>query len=357
MNNKKIKKILKQSFINNMSPLMLEKIKNDLNDVKQYAPLKDTTMSKENENKHKVSSLFSKFVFGGAMCAIFAIGLTLGNLFPATRLVSGQETTIYLDVNPSIEIQVDKNEKVIKCISNNKEAEVILENLSLRGVEVDTALYAIVGSMYTNGYLNSETNSILLSVDSNQDNEKSLLDILTQEINTVFENNKDMECSIIGQKVDVNSEIREKAETNQVSIGKMHLIDKIIENSDLYTNTNEYELCRMSVHELDIIYHSLDEQIKEGDVVSGNPNGFINKSEALDYVVEQLEAFKYEIDAYEIMTIYHYDINLNPHMVYFISIQIEDNKDKQYFIVDCSSGELLPQDIIQDWVEKLYYSK
>ena len=41
MNNRKIKKILKQSFINNMSPLMLEKIKNDLNEVKQYTPLRD----------------------------------------------------------------------------------------------------------------------------------------------------------------------------------------------------------------------------------------------------------------------------------------------------------------------------
>ena len=57
------------------------------------------------------------------------------------------------------------------------------------------------------------------------------------------------------------------------------------------------------------------------------------------------------------MTIYHYDINLNPHMVYFISVQFEESNGKEYFIVDCSSGELLPQDIIQDWVEKLYYSK
>lgn len=357
MKNKRFKQIIKQSFINHKSPLMLEKIKNDINEVKQYTPIHNESVTFGTSNKNKFSPLFSKLVFGGAMCAIFAIGLTLGNLVPAKHLVSAQETTIYLDVNPSIEIKVDKNEKVIDCISNNQEADIILENLSLRGVEVDTALYAIVGSMYTNGYLNSETNSILLSIDSNKKDETILLDSLTKGINTVFENNKNMNCSIIGQKVDVNSEIKEKADDNKVSIGKMHLIDKIIENSDLYTDTNVFELARMSVHELDIIYHSLDEQIKEDDVVSGTPSGFIDKNEALNYVVKQLETLEHQINSYEIMTIYHYDMNLNPQMVYFISIELEGDKDKEYFIVDCSSGELLPQDIIQDWVEKLYYSK
>lgn len=351
MNNKKLKQLIKSSIINE-TPFMLDKIKEDCKNVKQFTPKVEVVEEKVTKS---VRPIYKGLVFGAAMSCVLALGITLGNLAPITP-VSAQETTIYLDVNPSIEMQLDKKQRVIKCIANNEEAENILSNLSLRGVEIDTALYAIVGSMYTNGYLNTETNSILVSVDSSSNKEDSLLTDISKQIDDVFKENKHMDCSIIAQKVESSDELESKADQHDVSIGKMHLIEKLIDNSDLYTENNIYELTRMSIHELDIIYQSLDEQVREEDVVTGSPSGFIGKNEALDFAINQLEDSKEFVDNYEIMTIYHYDMNLNPNMVYFISLEIEGSSSREYFIVDCSTGELLSQDIIKDWVEKLYYS-
>lgn len=352
MNNRKLKKLFKSTF-SKSSPLMLQKIKEDCKNIRQYEPTKGQVV--ETKVERRIPS-FNRFALVGALCAVFAVGLTIGNLAPITPTYA-EETTIYLDVNPSIEIKVDKNQKVIECNSNNQEGKKVLEKISLKGVEVNTALYAIVGSMYTNGYLNTNTNSILVSVDSKKEIEENLLGSLSESIDKVFENNESMDCSIIAQKIDSNDQLLTEAEELDVSVGKMHLINKLIENSDLYAESNTYELSKMSIHELDVIYQSLSDEAKSEDVITGAPSGFIGKNEALDFVIEQLDNQNQYIDTYDIMAIYHYDVDFNRNIVYFVSLDIKDTDQREYFIIDSSTGEFLSEDIIQDWVEKIYYSK
>ena len=71
---------------------------------------------------------------------------------------------IGLDVNPSIQLSVDDNGKVIEASAVNKDGEKILDDMSLAGTDMKVAANAIVGSMLQQGFLNDISNSILVSV-------------------------------------------------------------------------------------------------------------------------------------------------------------------------------------------------
>ena len=77
-------------------------------------------------------------------------------------------SVVSLDVNPSIELKVSRNEKVLACVPLNEDAKAILADMSngadLKGAKLDVAVNAIVGSLVRNGYLNSISSAIMISV-------------------------------------------------------------------------------------------------------------------------------------------------------------------------------------------------
>lgn len=73
--------------------------------------------------------------------------------------------TVQLDVNPGIEIRVDKDERVLSVNALNEEAEQVIRDLDFSGSTIEVAVNAIVGSMLKNGYLSEIANSILVSVE------------------------------------------------------------------------------------------------------------------------------------------------------------------------------------------------
>ena len=83
-----------------------------------------------NNNWIKVLSL------GTAACMMIG-GLFWWNRYRALNY------TVEMDVNPSIELRVNKAEKVISAEALNKDAEIILEDMKLKGVDVDVATNAI----------------------------------------------------------------------------------------------------------------------------------------------------------------------------------------------------------------------
>ena len=141
--------------------------------------------------RNNLKSTVNRISAIAACLAIFVFGILIG------RLVNGgasevnaptAEAFIFFDVNPSVELQVDGENKVIECIAGNEDAKTVLSGLKLEDVDMNTALTAIVGSMYVNGYLTEDSNSILISVEtSDEEKTAKLLNDITAKINTVFE--------------------------------------------------------------------------------------------------------------------------------------------------------------------------
>ena len=76
------------------------------------------------------------------------------------------DATVYLDVNPAVEMKINRREKVISAEADNRDGHIILEDMDLENVDLDVAVNAVLGSMVKHGYLSEAKNMVLLSVDS-----------------------------------------------------------------------------------------------------------------------------------------------------------------------------------------------
>lgn len=287
------------------------------------------------------------------ICLVFFLGGLLVGRIPVadnTGDPSGTpvaaDATVYIDVNPSVEIEIDSENRVVKYTAGNDDATLILEGLELQGVRLSTAVSAIVGSMYINGYLNESANSILVSVDT-PDGERtdSLLGTLTDDINSVFANSA-LDCSIIAQSVDVSDELREEASANGVSVGKMHLVDKMI---GAIADLGEYdrgELSGLSINELNKIYSSHRDEMGGGDKHSGSVAGFIDEETVAESVFAHLGISSDDVDKYDVGFGYS-DIDGDRKLVYRVHITIIGSL-KYRIIVDCESGEILESGLATD---------
>ena len=78
-------------------------------------------------------------------------------------------SVVSLDINPSIELKVNRGERVISCTALNTEAAAVLFDMNggadLKGTKVDVAVNAIVGALVREGYMDSISSAILISVE------------------------------------------------------------------------------------------------------------------------------------------------------------------------------------------------
>lgn len=141
-------------------------------------------------------------------------------------------SVVSLDVNPSIELKVNRNEKVLLCEAVNDEGRDVLSDMGdgkdLKGTKLDVAVNAIVGGLVKNGYFDSLSSAILISV---EDNDTTRADRLQKELyDTVsaFLSDSDHTADVLSQTVAQNSALEAQARSNNISTGKAALIEQIM---------------------------------------------------------------------------------------------------------------------------------
>lgn len=66
---------------------------------------------------------------------------------PSGHAGNSVASVVSLDVNPSIQLQVNSKERVLSADALNDDAQVILEGMDLKGTQLNVAVNAIVGSL------------------------------------------------------------------------------------------------------------------------------------------------------------------------------------------------------------------
>lgn len=150
------------------------------------------------------------------VCCVF--GLT------SWRSANAVASVVSLDVNPSIQLQVSKNEKVLSAQALNEDAQVILEGMDLKGTQLKVAVNAIVGSLLQNGYLDRLSSAILISVEDDDALRAARLESdLTSEVGTALEN-ASAGAAILSQILSVDSGLETQAQNSNISVGKAAMI-------------------------------------------------------------------------------------------------------------------------------------
>ncbi|MEA4833438.1 MAG: PepSY domain-containing protein [Oscillospiraceae bacterium] len=195
-----------------------------------------------------------------AIAAAFVLIVSGVFVYGEFNKVSAAASTIELDVNPSIEINVSSDNKIISVIAKNADAEKILEGLDFEGATVDVAIYAIIGSLVEHGYINELHNSILVTVDNGDEGQRDAIEKhVVETIDSVLKSNS-VEGAIIAQSACGNQTAKNAASQYGISVGKATFISNIIaKNPDLDFET----LSTLSIHELNLLIQPSEEETDE----------------------------------------------------------------------------------------------
>lgn len=326
-----MKKDLKNKIISafaSSTPDLSEKIK-EKSENQPIEPLKSENV--QVESKKKKSFYIKRAVFAFSFALIFALGAVLGNVisFPKSEKVKAT-SEFYIDINPSVKLEISGYKTVVSAKALNDDAKSVLEGLNLNGVEVNTAVYAIVGKMLGMGYLSDETatNSILFSVCGEENGQSDFITEITDEVNKFLTN-----CSVITQLITVDEEVERKAEEYDISVGKMAFIDKIIGRDEAYEG-KQNEFAEKSIKELALMFNHNRDEGPSGDLVKGDET-FENDYDILNKVVEQAKTdYSFDVERVcgeEISIVF----DVERGKIYKISFEV--NRQRYFYEYECKT--------------------
>ncbi len=269
--------------------------------------------------------------------AIFAIQLGGG----------GDSAIIALDVNPSIELEVNDKEKVVEVRALNDDAKKVIGEMDLYNFGLEESINAIIGSMLKHGYLSTDQNSILISINSeNEARAATLRDKLTDEISTLL-GNQNIDASVMTQSFDKNDEMNKKADENNISPAKATLISKIVAAELLDANGVPYTyetLAQLKVNELKLILDQRPVRVAGVDFSGNASDGkYIAKDAAIAKALEKAGLEPSEAKRIEVEFDFDDDIRA---MVYEVEFRAADKKYE--YEINATTGDILEEEIKPD---------
>ncbi len=197
-----------------------------------------TTRKKTHVTRNLIAACLALILVGGGGTALYQ------QAYAVSSVVS-------LDVNPSIELTVNRRGKVLECRGLNEEARAVLAGLDngadLKGTKLDVAVYAVVGALVSSGYLDSLSSAILISVeDGDLDRAARLQQELAAAVDVVLQE-RSSDAAVLSQTVSRDETLEQQAQANNISTGKAALINQVL----ALNNTLNFEaLSTLSVEEL-----------------------------------------------------------------------------------------------------------
>ncbi len=275
----------------------------------------------------------------GALVAVLAIVLV--SALSVGPFVGGiTAATIALDVNPSIELEINRREAVVEVRTLNDAARTVVGDMNFKNVDLDVAVNAIIGSMLKHGYLSTDQNSILVSVSSRDEAKAdSLKNKISKEIDLLL-GGSDVSASVITQSFEKNSATGEIARENSISDAKATLVSKIVASGLADARGNLYTaevLAGLNVNELKLILESKAASVL-GINTSGTASGnkYISEAKAVELALADAGFTSGEVRRVEV------DMDFDGfHGVMVFEVEfIAGDKDYEYEL-KAATGEIL----------------
>lgn len=218
LNRQQIEACLK-SAAGDLTPNVLERI--DLS----------TPQIKAEEEKRSVFFLRQR-VIATLVAACFCMIALAGGTY--TYQNGKVDSVIGIDVNPSVELSVNKKNKVLEAKALNEDGESIMQDMDLKGVDLNTAVNAVIGSMVTHGYLSELDNAILVTVSNDSISKaQGLRYAVVNDIRNTLEE-KQLKAVVYDQQVMEEDEVKQLAEEYKISYGKAYFLrELILQNNSL----------------------------------------------------------------------------------------------------------------------------
>ncbi len=160
------------------------------------------------------------------------------------------DSVIEIDVNPSVELSVNRKNRVLSAVPLNEDAEEIMEEMDLKGVELNVAVNAVIGAMVTHGYLDDLDNAILVTVSNDSVSKAAnLRSAVVSDIQTSLEENQ-VEAVVYDQQAIVEEDVRLLADEYHISYGKAYFLKELIEQNPSLSMDDMGELASLTMEEI-----------------------------------------------------------------------------------------------------------
>lgn len=190
-----------------------------------------------------------------AMAASLAFMIFAGNNYYQNMLIG----SLFLDVNPSIKLDVQRNDKVKDVVALNDDGSLIMEDIKVKNMDVSEAVISILSAYEEAGYIISGEEVILLTSQLDGDiRDKVIAEILDHYVK------KNITPTLLTQDVDDDEDVL----TGKSTLAR-HIIQNEIEADESVYNMNLKEMVQYTVeHDIDLnkyadVYGDLTKYEKE----------------------------------------------------------------------------------------------
>lgn len=221
--------------------------------------------------------------------------------------LSADRYIVAVDVNPAVELRVNGFDRISAVTLKNNDAKALIDEASLKGKTVSDAVDTLTEKLCGDGYLNENSNGVLVSVHGGDD---ALCSKIVGSVGKATER-AGFNYAVLYQSLDDDAD------------GKAELIAKL---DGRFDDLSIEELSKLSVQELIFLAESLD-SLPDKTELYGKLNGYLSAEDAKhDAGVDSASAAQ---------SIIRYAEQLAYEIVY-----TEDGTTHKY-IVSASTGEVL----------------
>ncbi len=219
------------------------------------------------------------------VCAAAAIGISNRGLTAKPISSKGDiNATICLDVNPSVEIAVDKSETVVDVTADNKDGESIINGQNFKGDSLSDTVETLVNRMVDEDYISNLKNSVLVSVAS--ENGEFGKQLEKKMSDSIFEllGSKNIEGAVLSQTItQADDELVSFAKMYNISIGRALMIMDIMEAEPHYTFES---LASLSVNDLCLTRQTVEMMNNRISINGKSKSHYITVEKAVEAALE-----------------------------------------------------------------------
>lgn len=298
MQEKDIREKLNQE-LEEMAPDMLEKIlSKPIEPVKNEKELFGRNKPLFKEKKNIKQYFIVPAMLAVAACLVMAV-ILMKPLFNVQNNNTKMAFSIIVDVNPSVEIQVNKDGKVDRVLADNKDAKSMIREINgeiKKDYDYNDAMKVVIKNFKKNGYLKKKNSAMLVSLtNEKEDVPKEKLKEIKIETTKVLADKK-IKCKTVFQNCKIDGDVKKVAKKNDVSVGKASLCIKFAQKE----NTSVKKMCKKSIDTLVKKVEEIKKDVNEDwiidDDLQDKPESETNTSEIISDETETNEEEKSETE-------------------------------------------------------------
>lgn len=216
-------------------------------------PEDDTVINFAQEVKKRRSPLKAALSAAAALLLIVGAAGLYANL-------SADRYIVAVDVNPAVELRVNGFDRISAVTLKNNDAKALIDEASLKGKTVSDAVDTLTEKLCGDGYLNENSNGVLVSVHGGDD---ALCSKIVGSVGKATER-AGFNYAVLYQSLDDDAD------------GKAELIAKL---DGRFDDLSIEELSKLSVQELIFLAESLD-SLPDKTELYGKLNGYLSAEDA-----------------------------------------------------------------------------